>query len=270
MKTRCLATGEELTWAACLDCARGGDQPCGWDYALLRAVKKHQERQRYGIHVSDVKSCLRKAWYERTSLPAIEAPSESMYVMLGTMTHNILEGSDHTVISEMPVSAKLNGYELLGTVDAYYPKLGRIVDYKTTRRISKDKLPYGDHEAQVVIYAIMLRQMGLRVESAAIQYIDLMGPAKCTYCKVGQLIPGQEIFTCKNCGTEVDAHHQSIHAGAVTYEVDLSNADLLAEEIELRLTELNNALESHEPPVGEPAWLCRYCKFNEECPDVAV
>lgn len=266
MQTRCISTGETLAWDECLSCALAGANTCGWDYGLLRAVQQHQARERNGIHVSDVKSCLLKAYWQRTKEAEVSPPSESMYTMLGTLTHALIEGSDHQVWAEVPVTMVVKGTPLYGTVDAYYPEQGRIVDYKTTRYINKSKLPYGDHEAQLRIYAVMLRKMGLKVESAAIQYIDLTGPARCRYCKTGRLIPGLEIYTCENCEREWSAQDEQIHSGACLYEVSLEGLEHVEDEIQARVSELQACLTSKQEPVGEPGWLCAYCPFKRECP----
>ncbi|WP_119071583.1 PD-(D/E)XK nuclease family protein [Aggregatilinea lenta] len=267
MNTLCLDSGQTLDWSDCLSCAATGTQPCGWDYALLRATRDHQARVRTGIHVSDVKDCPRRAILEKTLPEPAIYPSESEIVLIGTAVHALTEHNDHEVWTDVPVIGTFGGHVLIGTADAYYFKLGRLVDYKTTRRISKDKLPYGAHEDQVRIYAMMMRQMGLAVNSAAIQYIDMMGPARCPYCKTGKLIPGQVIYTCQNCGREWDAGKSSIHSGAVSYEVDLDGLDVLSVEVTDRLEHLNEALASGRVPAGDPSWLCQYCQFHGDCPD---
>lgn len=266
MPTKCMVTGETLSWEDCLTCAKTGQNTCGWDYPLLRAIKKHQEGYRTGYHVSEIKACLRKGWYTRNSETGAKFPSESAYTFLGTMTHQILEeGSDHNIWTEIPVQMPFNGVELLGRVDAYSYPLKRVVDLKTTRRIIPNKLPYSDHEDQVRIYSLMLRHMGLPVESAAIQYIDLMGPTKCNYCKIGTLIPGEE-YVCSNCGNPYTGK-TAPHSGALLFEVELGDLDELEQFITNRLQILSHAVDSNEPPEGEPGWLCAYCPFNKECPD---
>lgn len=187
-----------------------------------------------------------------------------MYVLIGTITHGIVEGSNHDVWTEVPVRWKPDGIELLGRVDAYHPQIRRVVDYKTTRYINQDKLPYGNHEDQLRTYAVMLRAMGLPVESAAVQYIDLTGPTRCRYCKTGQLVPAQEIFICDNCGREWE-RNATTHDGAAQYEVSLEGLDAWEEVLKHRMKTLSDALENDIPPVGEPSSLCAFCPFRKEC-----
>ncbi len=246
-------------------CAARGDNGCGWDYALLRAVRDDSIRQRVGYHVTELKSCLLKAYYTRTMESQPQYPSDRMYVFLGTMTHHILEGSDHQTWTEVPFQVRLGNHDLYGTVDVYSPALKRIVDYKTTRSLKPWGLPYGEHEEQVKIYAIMLRKLGLAVDSAAVQYIDLSGPSKCAYCKTGRLEPGP-VYTCRNCGKEWD--NDRLHTGALSYEVKLDDRELTDIEARLhtRLSTLSQALETQTPPAGEVGWLCNFCPFRARCP----
>jgi len=180
------------------------------------------------------------------------------------MTHQILEdGSDENAWTEVPFEVPFGAQTLLGTVDAYYPKSGRIVDYKTARVVVPSRLPYGEHDLQVRVYAIALRKLGLRVESAAVQYIDLMGPSKCKYCKKGQLEPNGHGYTCAQCGKEWD--DPNLHSGAVLYEIELGDLAELEMTITERLETLASALASNHAPAGEPGWLCSYCPFQERC-----
>ncbi len=259
--SRCMATGEVISWDACLDCALAG-APCGWSYGLLRKVRAHQARTRDGIHVSDLKSCLLKAYWHRTKPPVPAFPSESMYVLLGTMTHSLLEGADHNLWTEVPVLMLVNGEWLYGTVDGYETGLKRVIDYKTTRYLDKTKVPYSEHADQVRIYAIMLRSMGLEVNAAQVQYIDLTGPSKCKSCK-GKLIPAQEMFICQRCGREYGT--DAVHTGAHTCDIELGDLDSLQKEIEERIATLATALATNTAPEGEPGWLCDYCPFKGEC-----
>jgi CRISPR/Cas system-associated exonuclease Cas4 (RecB family) len=269
MKTLCMVTREPLEWDDCLSCAAQGLNTCGWDYALLRAMKQDDDRKRVGYHVTEIKACLRKAYYTRTEESRPQFPSDRMYMVLGTMTHQILENSDHAIWAEVPVQIKLGHHALYGTVDVYSPTLRRVVDYKTTRSIKPWGLPYGEHEEQVKIYTLMLRAMGLPVLSAAIQYIDLSGPSKCPYCKQGTLSPGNTTFTCRNCGKDFD--NDRLHNGAALYEVELDDKELceIEQALKARLETLDHALAEKDPPPAEPGWLCRYCTFRSICPQTA-
>jgi len=164
----------EVTREACKACALSGQQNCGFDYILIKAIL--DDKERFGIHVTDLTGCLRKAWFTKTTT-APEYVHANLYRLIGNIAHSVLE--NHGEESEAEVEVKAMGLE--GKMDVY--RNGRIIDFKSTRWLTPSKLPYGSHELQVNIYAEMLRQIGKPVTSAAIQYLDMSGPTKCRTCK---------------------------------------------------------------------------------------
>lgn len=255
--------GEIVPWDDYLDQALSETEH--FDYGLLRALRAHQNREREGIHVSDIVSCLRKAYYHRTVETSPTFPHESLYTFLGTMTHGMLEGSDHKVWTELPIRADMGGVEIVGQADAYYPAQKRLVDYKTTRYINPANLPYGNHVEQVQYYACILHDMGLPVEQAFIQYIDLSGPTRCRYCKVGTLDPTPEFYICRNCGHEWERDDARIHLGAVLVEAELPSMAFIRDRMTERIQTLIGSLAEETLPRGEPGFLCSYCPFREIC-----
>jgi len=133
---------------ACLACALAHNNACGYDYALLNAL--FSDKERTGIHVTDLTGCLRRAYYEKMD-GALEYPHEMLVRFVGTAVHNYIERfpSEH-LDSELPLS--LNG--LVGTADIVY-KNGTIVDTKTTRWMKPNNLPW------------LARQAGQRVRGDA-------------------------------------------------------------------------------------------------------
>ena len=120
-----------------------------------------------------------------------------------------------------------------------------------------NKLPYGSHEKQLNIYAAILRAQGKEIASAAIQYIDLSGPSKCTTCR-GPLAPGEDgVPKCKRCGKFMP----NAHYGAHLVEIELEPPSVIAEWIETRRVLLEMSLDGETPPNPEPSFLCDYCPF---------
>src|SRR5690242_12319182 len=133
-KIMCSAGKGEMSAEACLRCALTlGSPPCGYDYALLNAL--FNDKERTGIHVTDLTGCLRKAYYEKQD-GALEYPHEMIVRFVGTAVHKYIEEfpSEH-LDNELPLA--MDG--LVGTADIVY-KNGRIVDTKTTRWMSPNKL----------------------------------------------------------------------------------------------------------------------------------
>lgn len=254
-KIMCSAGRGEMTKKACLCCALNGNNQCGFDYALLNAL--YQDKEREGIHVTDLTGCIRQAYYNKVQAP-LEYPHEMLNRFLGTAVHKYIEGfpTQGAYDSELPLEAM----GLVGTADVVY-KDGRILDFKTTRWVKMDRLPYGSHVQQLNVYAALLRAQGREVTSAAIQYIDLSGPSKCTTCK-GPVKPGEDgVMACTRCGRTLP----NAHGGAVMVEVQLEPPGVVAEWIQTRLKLLQMSLEAAETPDAEPSYLCDYCSYQERC-----
>jgi CRISPR/Cas system-associated exonuclease Cas4 (RecB family) len=250
----CSAGRGRRSKVACLACALSHNNECGYDYALLNAL--FSDKERTGVHVTDLTGCLRRAYYEKME-GALEHPHEMLARFVGTAVHGFIEQfpSEH-LDSELPLS--LDGLE--GTADVVY-KNGTIVDFKTTRWMKINNLPYGSHAKQVNVYAAMLRAQGREVNRAYIQYVDLSGPSKCTTCK-GPLAPGSDgVMVCQRC-TKINPN---AHTGAHLVEIELEPEGMIAEWIETRKRILDMALEAEQTPEAEASFLCDYCAFREQC-----
>jgi CRISPR/Cas system-associated exonuclease Cas4 (RecB family) len=250
----CDAGRGTLPRSECLDCALKGANTCGYDYSMLLFLLNDKERT--GIHVTDLTSCLRNAYYARTR-PAAEFPHEILIRKLGTAVHAQLENDNDAFVSEMPLEA----LGVVGTADVYY-KTGRIIDHKTTRWLTPSRLPYGSHALQVNYYAAILRKMGKPVTSAAIQYIDMSGPTKCRSCsKAFQPING--ILQCPKCGKT----YPEAHTGAALFEIPLRPHEEVVEDIEERRNVLQLSIDEKTLPQPEQSFLCDYCPFVSLCND---
>ena len=257
MNITCSGEKGILTTQECLSCARSGNQPCGFDYALLRLLFDHDETEirRNEIHVTDITGCLKKAWYSKT-VPKAEFVHEMLTRNLGTMLHNAIEGSDEFVDSELPISE----CGIVGRSDLVY-KDGRLLDLKSTRWIYPNRLPYGSHSLQVNIYAYLLKKAGREVNRLQIQYVDMSGPTKCRACKVPvRMVDGG--YKCPKCGKWMN----NAHLGALLVDVDIMPDAEIEAIIDQRRNGLATALAMEIPPEQEPGYLCNYCPWAEnEC-----
>lgn len=242
----------------CLACAKNRENTCGFDYGLIRALLDWQDRSGE-VHVTDLTGCVRKAYWEKVD-PQPRYVHEGLVLVLGTAVHGFLEGSDDHMDCELP----LEGLGVQGTADVVYQD-GRVVDYKTTRWMYPDKLPYGSHALQVNIYAELLRQQGRAVDSLAIQYIDLSGPTKCRRCRQ-VVVPDNGYLVCPSCGETP----KGAHLGAILVEIPVLSSREIKGLIEERGGMLNMALESQMEPDAEPGYLCAYCPFTDRCLEAAV
>jgi CRISPR/Cas system-associated exonuclease Cas4 (RecB family) len=255
MKIICSVGKGELEAEACLQCsldAPNHHPDCGFDHSLLKALQDRQERPE--IHVTDLLGCPLRVYYDKKE-PAAEYPHEAIARMTGIALHDYLEKYNGASQAELPVG--IDG--LIGQVDRYYGD-GRVVDYKTTRWIYPDKLPYGTHQLQVNIYAYLLKKQGKPVTSAAIQYIDLSGPTKCRKCKL--IVRWEDgILRCPKCGNAPNG----AHLGAILIEIGLLPDEEIEALINKAKTDLQSALDNNEPPRADPGYLCGYCNHLWRC-----
>jgi CRISPR/Cas system-associated exonuclease Cas4 (RecB family) len=251
----CSAGKGELTKKECLQCALDGDNLCGYSYGLLKSI--YTDNVRTGIHVSDIVNCLRMAWYNQEYPDMPQMPHMRSYLTVGTAIHHHLEFEDDNMKSEIPVEA----FGIVGTVDAYFPETGTVLDYKTTRWLTPSKLPYGHAVQQINIYALLMSEMGYEVNDLYLQYIDVSGPTKCRQCKLPVIITEGGNILCPKCGNAPN----NAHLGAVNYHVPIFDLDETREFVEERRQILEAAIQAGEPPERETGFLCYYCEFADIC-----
>jgi len=255
MKVICSAGQGELDQHQCLACALMGANQCGYSYQLLKAMfgNDETEQRRSEIHVTDLTSCLRKAYYAKTV--EVAEPVHTMLARtLGTLTRGGLEKSDDNVLCEMPV--EYGG--VVGRIDTYYPQKGVIADIKTTRWLYADRLPYGTHALQVNIDGLMLEKTGMPVNGLQIQYIDMSGPTKCRKCKSAISYVNGE-YRCNNCSAVIP----NAHLGAVV--VDIPKMPDVEVVFNHKVGQLKACLDSQKMPAKEPGYICDYCQFSDLC-----
>jgi CRISPR/Cas system-associated exonuclease Cas4 (RecB family) len=260
MNILCSAGRGEMPAADCLACAvREVTPPCGYDYALLKALLSDEERQlarRARIHVTDLTGCIRRVWYDKVE-PSPELVHSKLARWLGTNVHAGAELEDEIAVSEVGLDAG----GIVGTADVIYQN-GDIVDIKTTRWLKRENLPYGSHGLQVNLYAWMQRKLGRPVGRLFIQYIDLSGPSKCRRCKPSrpvEMIRGE--LKCPDCLQPV----YGAHLGALKFEVPLMSDQEVEDAILERKEELEASIALGDPPTREPGYLCAYCAHLSKC-----
>jgi CRISPR/Cas system-associated exonuclease Cas4 (RecB family) len=243
----------EVSVDACLACARAMEQTCGYDYALVNILL--HDKQRVGIHVTDITGCLRKAWYEKTQTQPEYLHSRA-YILIGNAMHEYLESHGAEGDAERTIEA----CGLVGTMDVYRDR--KILDFKSTRWLTPSKLPYGSHAMQVNIYAEMMRKSGFPVDELWLQYIDMSGPTKCKVCKAPfEPELGTGYLSCPRCGKEYSA----AHTGAELVRIEMYPREEVQSYINERRDTLLNSLETMEAPAQEASFLCSYCSFKQVC-----
>jgi CRISPR/Cas system-associated exonuclease Cas4 (RecB family) len=253
-------------YGECLACAlQSGRPPCGYDYALLKAMFGSSEKSERAnsIHVTDLTGCPRRAYYDKRD-PSPEYVHEMLVRWMGSGFHAMVEPAEHDPCFQSELPLEHNG--IVGRTDLFYQKDGRVVDLKFTRWMYIDKLPYGSHVLQVNVYAWMLRrQRGVEVNRLQIQYIDASGPTKCRKCRVPvRMVDGE--LKCPKCLSAI----KGAHLGAYLIDVPVYTDEEVEKQILERKTNLEAALAMGFPPEPEPGFLCSYCAHAEKCQGVLV
>ena len=243
-----------MTSEDCLKCAQHMPTLCGFDYSLLNSVYATME-VRPDIHVTDLTTCLLKSWFTKKH-PKAEAPHEMLARYIGTAIHKDIGKDNDISMSEVTVKYK----DVIGTADRLYLKDGRLIDYKTARGIYLGRLPYGNHETQLNMYAYMLEKSGYEINSMALQYISLSGPTMCRKCR-RSVVWSEAGFVCPACGKS----YPKGHLGVYTCEVVRYSNDEIEEVFEARRKELSSALKKNKRPSAEPGWICGYCSYLADC-----
>lgn len=247
----------QMSAEACLKCAASHDRPpCGFDYAVLKAIYASNEKSERAneVHVTDLTGCPRKAYLDKRQ-PAAERPHEMLVRWLGSGFHGMVESKDALFKSELPVAHD----GIVGRSDIVYED-GRLVDLKYTRWMYIDKLPYGSHTLQVNIYGWMLRKMGRKIDRLQIQYIDASGPTKCRKCRLAVRMIGG-MLACPKCG----AAPKGAHLGVYLVDIPVMTDEEVLYHIKDRKDNLEAALAMGMPPEREPGFLCGYCPHLDTC-----
>lgn len=254
----------ELTFKQCLDCAKSQQKRCPFIYPVLAACFGSKDLKRTGIHVSDLTSCLRKAYYSKR-LDWYQAPGSLITLLMGTTIHSTMEEyAPPGALVELELEAKTKkGVIVKGRIDLYESGPQTLTDWKTTRWMYLNKLPYGNHGTQLNIYAWLLRENGYPVKKMQVQYIDLSGPSKCKKCK-GPLRPQKGgDYECTRCGKMYAG--DKVHPGVALIPIDHIDMTSFIDE---KSSQLQWALDQEIAPEKvdkKGNWICGYCEFTKEC-----
>lgn len=242
-----------ITEDKCIDCAKKNLQTdCGFSYPLVNAILSSDEgRNPNEIHVTDLTSCLRRAYYKKKD-PQPDYLHNKLSMFIGTAVHAYIEKYNPDYCEK-----EVDKGGLKGRID-YLDENENIIDFKTTRYAQVSKLPYGEHHNQTNIYRSLQGATG----NLYIQYIDLSGASRCPKCK-GSFTPVNGALQCKRCGIM----SSTAHLGAVTIEVPIIHE--YDNYINDRVSTLRFALDNNTRPEAEPGWICDYCsaiqcEFNGE------
>jgi hypothetical protein len=238
----CEDDGRQVSFDECLACA-AKEHPCSFPYAMIAWLAKDAQEPHDSISVTALTGCVRQA-YLRRNRPYYEPPSKRTALVFGTLIHGELAKHVHAgAVSEAVLRITTpDGVVVTGRTDLAINGDRRVLaDFKTTRKITLSRLPYGDHEAQLNLYRYMLAhnecEPQMETDRLIVFYIDLTGAGR-------------------------------DHNGIVPCELPVWPEDRADSFLRTRARALHAALNGGSLPPKierERSWLCQYCSVNAVC-----
>lgn len=100
-------------------------------------------------------------------------PRELYYAFRGQLFHAVIaQAQADGAICEERFERTVAGITLSGHPDVIYPQQRKLVDYKSTRRIPKDNVPYANNGIQVNLYRYLVAPQ-YQVDHLEIVYFDM-------------------------------------------------------------------------------------------------
>ena len=114
------------------------ENPAAAKAVLEEAIERANAKERTpGLHVSDLISCRRRAWYKRRGIlpPVTTSQEQESIFLLGQGHHRVLQPSDYAEIAFMIIDTDAQE-NIHGHIDAYWPQnplWGQPTEIKSTR-----------------------------------------------------------------------------------------------------------------------------------------
>jgi len=160
-----------LPFEECLECAASHKNTCQFDYPILASMHRNL-REEEGISVSSLLNCLRKVVLQVRNDVYLD-PTELYYAFRGQLFHAVIaQAQERGAIVEERFERTVAGITLSGHPDVIYPEQGKLVDYKSTRRIPRDSNPYANHGIQVNLYRYLVAPQ-YQIDQLEIVYFDM-------------------------------------------------------------------------------------------------
>jgi hypothetical protein len=234
----------QLDWVDCLACAATWKNPCSLSYPILKAIQTDADSGHSFPSVTSLTGCIRQAWLQRTT-DYYEYPSGRIALLVGTAMHGFLEHANGEALAEIKLRYTTpSGIVIHGTADLYVPELELLQDWKSAKEIYLSKLPYGDHETQINLYAYMLERNEIEprhpVKTLQMVYISKTGPDR----KKGQ------------------------HNGVVKMPIEKWKPARVEDFLHRRAWLLREAMDGRLVPnmiAKAERWHCDYCPVRRAC-----
>lgn len=144
----------------------------GYPYPIVKGIINVTNRDNGQIHVTDLTSCPRRVYLQRVT--DIYPQVKRMYwIFRGALAHVLIEETPEPFsVVEVPFQRQVDGIAVVGRPDKIVPQRRELYDFKTTKRITLKKLPYGEHAMQVNIYRWLV-EPHFRIDRLFLVYMDM-------------------------------------------------------------------------------------------------
>lgn len=188
--------------------------------------------------------CVMQPYFDY-NLPVYLHPSSFMSLMQGRLMHEALKPTSPSIVKEMHVAGKLFGNVVEGDIDFYDRDRGIIYDLKTQKSLYKVPKPFD--VVQTYLYAKLLEQNGMKVDSSTLMYLshNQLMFAKFLKCRY------DDTFTFE------DIEHNLI----LREPVNISEMRMYQNPVGLTIATKDNV----ETQLNA-YWHCAYCPYRRYCP----
>ena len=144
----------------------------GYPYPVVMGIMGLLERDTTQVHVTDITSCLRRAYLQR--ITDVYPSLKRMYWLFrGALAHQLVENTREPYsLVEVRFQRRVDGVTVVGRPDKIVPTRREIYDFKTTRHITLKNLPYGEHATQVNIYRWLV-EPHFQIDRLFLVYLDM-------------------------------------------------------------------------------------------------
>src|SRR4030042_1282335 len=144
----------------------------GYPYPVVMGIMGLLERDTTQVHVTDLTSCLRRAYLQR--ITDVYPSLKRMYWLFrGALAHQLVENTREPYsLVEVRFQRRVDGVTVGGRPDKRVPTRREIYDFKTTRHITLKNLPYGEHATQVNIYRWLV-EPHFQIDRLFLVYLDM-------------------------------------------------------------------------------------------------
>jgi len=175
---KCAYDGSDVLFKDCKKCAYSFDNPCNFTYPLIEGMIDREGREP-GISTSTIAGCAREMALLMRNDVFIEPP---YWAFRGTLGHLLIEkyGRPDTWIEKELKWKKPDGTLITSTPDLVVPDKGKIIEYKTAKKVPRYQYPYKGHTIQLNIQRYMLHMTeGIEAEDLEVQYLDMGETKRC-------------------------------------------------------------------------------------------